>query len=319
MANIIIDPVGDVPPLGRNTEATLDAWSKIQLAMPVAPRWRTFSAPSEPIDLTKFDPGYDGAVGGEDAEDYYQDRGFCVGWALATLFWFMSCMPANLLTGKRIRAARTSPLYAYMLARRGAKQNGVNLGLGDGAIVSYAVLDAMTNGMMTWLEKPCTSALERAHRNGTMPTAEELALGKTRAPASGAVIKTRQQLDEYLDGGYVIDAGTSWTRGLSRPNQEGNLESLAGFSLGGHSYLIFPAGVFPGTSTRRLGVKNSHPMYGVRSKDKRYAASDGWTNIAYADRDAYLSRFMSDRALSSGQSEAAVVAGPKGFVPLVQV
>jgi hypothetical protein len=316
MASIIIDPLKEVPPLGRNTEATVEAWSKIRRAMPVAPRWKAFRTPAEQVDLTRFDPGYDGTEGAESLDDYFQDRGFCVGWALAGLFWFTSCLPKKLTPrAQRIRAARTSPLYAYMLARWGAKKAGLNLGgnsaRDDGAIVSYAVLEAGAGGMLSWAEMPCTTAIEKAHPNNRYPTAEEQAKGKARVPASVAVLESRAQVDEYLDGGHVIDVGTSWTRGLAQPNADGVISALGGGTLGGHSYLIFPAGA-------RLGIKNSHPMYGMRSKDKRYQASDGWTNIAYVDRKKYLDTFFTSLLMSRGDSEAAVIAGPEGFIPRVE-
>jgi hypothetical protein len=68
----------DLPPLGRDTDLTMELWSRIAEATPIAPRlFQGATTPRKSPNLARFDHGYPLDATEENGDAYYQVRGFC--------------------------------------------------------------------------------------------------------------------------------------------------------------------------------------------------------------------------------------------------
>lgn len=324
MPHVICDPVPDLPrPLGRLTEATMDLWSNLSPALPRVPKVFRGEVPSVGPDLSRFDYGYpDDAEQGaeEDEAHYYQVRGFCVGWATAQAFQIVDSLPAKITDRSRwTRGRRLSPLYSYALSRwYAAKVAGVNLGGGDGAIVSHAVLAASKYGVLPWDAMPCTRPIEQAHSNRSFPDDAMRQTAGQNALANVGLVESPEKIVELLLTGVgPILVGTPIRRGMMQTGSDGSFDPLQGGTVGGHAYVIVQA-----DREKDLAlVKNSWPQWGKRltgSAAKRYAGSGGYTNLGVC-KLSRLMQLLSASMLRSGQSEAFCPAGLRGFVPRVEI
>lgn len=301
--------------LGRNTEATKDQWSKISRMFPLAPRLHKAGAkPDFYVDMSQYDFGYpvDEMSTNENQDVYWQYRGFCVGWSRAHQEENQSSTPLKLtLRSKRVRSQRVSPLYAYSSARYWAYKLGVNLGRDDGAIVAHAQAAWLKMGSLPWSVMPCTQQIEKSWSNSRYPTASEIAAALPRVLTFSYRLTSQEDIKEKLYNGEWIQVGTPWLKGFLNPNANGEI-TATGASVGGHAYLIALGG-----APDKMIIKNSHPEWGIRSTDERYAGSDGWTNIGVISLQKYLDAIFQPQYFNDGTSEAYAIGDVNGLVPRI--
>jgi hypothetical protein len=298
--------------LGRLTEATQDYWAQISASVPKAPRLMRGEVPRKSPDLIRFDPGY--PPDWPDASTYYQTRGFCVGHGTAHIGEAEDATPDKITPrSKPARPRKVSQLYSYAGSRWMATQRGMNLGSGDGAIVSHSVEFAAVHGWLPYDEWPNADGAEDRHRNGTFPTAAQKAKGKEHAPGGFASLDSWDAILETLGAGRYVVVGTDWLQGMTRTDSDGAF-SASGGSVGGHCYLIVDYDL----DRDLVWIKNSHPQYGMRSTAAKYKASGGYTNIGVGKLSGYKKLF-SPSYMSGGRSEALVLWGSLGFVPKIVV
>lgn len=309
----------DVPPLGRPTELTEELWPQIAASVPIAPRLFLGDVPRRSPNLMRFDHGYPGDVESENSGSYYQVRGFCVGWGGAHIQQILHAIPGRSdgrpITDKtrRVRGRRLSPGHAYALARMVARQKGISL-WGDGAIVSHLVEGIATHGSLIWEDWPSTSSQERGQSNSKFPSAEQLAKGKEWAVTGYARCESAEHILELNAAGHAIVVGTSWLRGMTNTDRDGNCRASGG-SVGGHCYCILDHD----RDADWVRIKNSHPQYGKVIKGPRYAGSGGYSNIAQLPLKEYMAALFDSRSMSRGSSEAYAIVDGRGFAPRVLV
>jgi hypothetical protein len=194
-----------------------------------------------------------------------------------------------------------------------ATQRGMNLGSGDGAIVSHSVEFAAVYGWLPYTDWPNANGKEDRHNNGTFPTAAQKAKGKEHAPGGFASLDSWDAILETLGAGRYVNVGTDWLQGMTRTDSEGGF-SVSGGSVGGHCYMLQHYDL----DADLLWIKNSHPQWGMRSSAAKYKASGGYTNLGVCKLSQYK-RLFSPSYMSGGRSEALVIWGSLGFVPRVQV
>ena len=285
-------------PLGR-TVAERQAWNVIVASMPVMPRVFRGSTPRRSPDNHRFMP--------KDA--WWQIRGFCVGYGRARQVQYLTRVPANATPqSDPLPGIRVSPLYSYALAREYARTHGVNLGSGDGAIVSHSILAAVDDGVDSWEQCPCPPEVEKNWPNERPPDPDDREAGKEHTAKTFSIADSWDAVLEGVAGGYVCNCGTQIPQGMMQTRPDDGHFDWAGPYIGGHSYLIVDYDM----DKDEVILANSWPQWGWREKD----AAGGFSNLARTSLTAFAKEFTAQK-LRSGYSEATFVALRAGYHPIV--
>ena len=289
-------------PLGRDTDATLANWGPIVSMRPRIPNIFRGQAPRKSPRLRRFDPHI----------PYYQVRGFCVGYAIAKAGMILQRIPVG-ATGESepLPFEELNPIYSYDTSRIQCKKDGINLGSGDGSIVSCALKSIVVDG---WVRKatykPPGGREEQAHRNDSIPPAAAMKEGDEHLGVYG-LCDTYQAAKELVGGGIPVDVGTPVTNGFMEADSKGFV-TFGGGNVGGHSYLW----VEYDEDENWALVSNSWPQWGIKTADPEWAHLGGYWNMAYVKLTAW-EKMLSDKNLASGYCEAGAVSTIQGWRPLI--
>lgn len=275
--------------LGRINPARVPgAWQLSRDLIPVAPRLLRGDIPHKSIDLSLY----------RNMRYRNQVRGTCVGQSGAAMAETTVRTPSPLTESSRPNEPIDfSPLWVYEVARAYSRAQGINLG-GDGAIVTHALLAVKASGFVRWDAWPGTPENERAYRDGRVPQSAKDA-PKIKAVGDVRILESWAQILEYLAGGYSVWIGIPWPEGATRTDAQGRFR-LTGRSVGGHAVEL-------------MGYDQDADIavIGNSWQDAGWGGWQGRANVGACSLSG-LAKFLGDRSLSNGQSEACVVSEVEG-------
>jgi hypothetical protein len=287
---------------GRDTQSTMRDWAKIEDMMPRAPRPLRGAVPDVSPLIENFDPRI----------PWYQQRGFCVGWTAAMLGMIISKIPPGATSDTPpLPTHRFSPIFSYDVSRMEARDEGINLGFGDGSIVSAALKAAAKYGFCLWETDPSDPQYEGPHKNGTVP--DRKAFDEAKLHIGGyALCDDFEHGLELVGAGIPVNLGTNIPQGFMRTDAKGWI-TLRGMTVGGHSYRLM--GFNKKEDWGLLG--NNWPTWGRRHQgDESYMHMQYYDNLAYVSLTD-LAALCSNSRVRSGAVEIGAINKVAGFGPLL--
>ncbi len=288
--------------MGRNTDDTMASYDHWSFLIPEAPHW--FSAGSESVEVSP--PIWRYCPGGFD----HQWIGMCVGKATKNAVATVCRMPKDLTWDPSrpeefvppLENVRLSGLWSYLQART---THG-RAGFGEGAVVAYSLDGLMKAGFLLERYWPDTRANQDAYNDRANPGAEAVNWAKSRALQSGFAVRitSRQQYLDFLAAGFPIVDGVSIGTGWMNTSEDGAF-SLGGRTVGGH------ATVTVGYDRRRnrLYKRNSWLGWGTVVDNPEFGDDcKRRNNIGHCPLDQYLDTHLTERKLSTGETDAFVIS-----------
>jgi hypothetical protein len=268
-------------PMGRDTDLTVEMWETV--VQGIKPAGSLFRGP-----IPRQSPGlrlY------RNPRLRAQVTGICVGESGAAMFETTVRTPEPFKEGAEPRPSYNfSPLWIYQVARKKTRELGGRL-MGDGAVVSHALMAVQEEGVIALFHWPCNAQTERAYRDNVTPASARNAR-KHKPFGDSRRLTDSDQILEYLAAGYSAWVGVPW-RGGFRTAADGRF-SWGGMGAGGHAVELLDYDL----DKDRLWVGNSWAQWGVN-------------NIGYCSLKSFFGEFSSG-ALSSGRAEACVVTEVEG-------
>jgi len=202
-----------------------------------------------------------------------------------------------------------SPLWTYYISRKRCAQDGINLGGGDGSIVTEAMLALKDRGYCKWELWPNTQQLEQAYSDRVgPPTPECLSQAAKHLVTDAAIIDSWEKFLTLQGLGYPISFGVPIYESLMQTREDGSFDLLRGQVVGGHCMRALGYS----KSGNWIKIGNSWPQWGAKSSDPIYSNMNGYTNIGHCPLDDFQ-RYFSSRSLQSGETEAIVVSKTQKF------
>lgn len=304
-----VNPPSDRP-LGRALAAPA-TWDAIVAKAPVMPRIFRGETPRKSPGNNRFMP----------MDAWHQIRGFCVGYGRARQVQYLTRVPKDAGPGSKPRDGhRLSPLHAYSLARKYARDHGVNLGgngpSDDGAIVSHSLFSCVgykdakgvnVGGFVPYKSLPADPETERKWPNNRLPDRDDIEEGLTHLVLAHALADSWEAILQGIAGGFVCNIGTRVTTGIMECDAEGRI-NFGGGNVGGHSWLFVDYDM----DADEAIMGNSWPQWGWRDS----AAAGGYSNMARVSLTDLRKEFTASK-MRSGHSEATFVNLVAGFDPVV--
>lgn len=241
--------------------------------------------------------------------------GDCVGENVTQMTEALLRMPADRRADSAPLPAKSlSPLLTYWLARKYARDKGINLG-GEGAIVSHAIeaIDAL--GVASYDLYPATPENYRGYSDRRPPPAAATEEAARHSIKEKAVLDTPEKMLTFLGGGFVLAVGAAFPHGMLQTDDTGYF-AMRGANDVGHCVCVYDYDL----DANKVWIGNSwaNARWGARTDDPEYPPEcQGHSNIGWTQLDAFL-RWFTPRMMQSGQSEAVVANDVEGWAPKVR-
>jgi hypothetical protein len=203
---------------------------------------------------------------------------------------------------------RLSGLYCYWNARNTHGRSG----FGEGAVVAYSLDGLLKYGFVTEELYPDTHANQTAYSDRNAPSQKMRDFGSTHRiqESHAARITSRDQFLDFMAAGFPVVLGVPIGQGWMNTAEDGKF-SLGGRTVGGHCTVA----VGYDQKLNRLYDRNSWFGWGAVTDDPEFNSEDpalggnakGRSNIGYCSLDEFLDRHFTERALSSGETDAFVL------------
>jgi hypothetical protein len=297
-------------PLGRDTTATINAWSVVRRLIQAAPPTFRGPTPEESPRIYRFCPG------GFDN----QWVGMCVGKgsknAAATL---LRIPPGGEENATPLPTQQLSGLYCYLNARR----KGIEIGSpilnrpndpnSGGAVVAFSMLAMQDHGVVLDADYPDTQANQLACSDNPLPD-PLYAKGVPHKVIHCARLEQPVQWQEFQAAGYPIVFGVAITQGWMNTDEDGRIRPT-GAGIGGHCMM---AGGYSRRQNRQY-IRNSWIRWGMKTDDPEFQVDcEGWNNIGWVELDWFESMFLRPGGFDGTSIDAFVLNDVPGFPTRIQ-
>lgn len=284
-------------PLGRNTQATMDAWRQIAGELPLCGTshlFKGYALPKRSLNLRAYrNPRRD---------TFHQIIGMCGGAGFSSMLETSARTPdpldgESMPPGDGEASPAFSGLWCYGLARDESRRRGIEMGPEEGCILSHALLGAEREGvamLASWddgeaEQARCVGPLidsEFARRSRLIPMAQ-----RARLRAGASRLDSWSGMLRALGSGWTVAVGIQWPWSALDTDAAARFRwDLRSGYVGGHVVEFVDYDL----QARRAWIRNSWPGWGIRGV--------GWTDL-----ESFAASFT-ERAMRSGQSEAVLVA-----------
>lgn len=295
-------------PLGRNTLLTVQHWDKIVETVPVLPRMVCGAPLRKSPNVRNFH---------HRSFLNQNPRGFCVG--------FNTC--GTVMTRLRIPAGATpdspplpltalSPLWVYDVSRLEARNEGINLGWGDGSIGSCAIKGVHGMGVVLLQDYSSTPSDVSSHRNNTDPRQNAAATseGKQHLVVDIGIAQSFQDGMSLLSAGIPVALSSDIPSGMMNTDAKGFFR-MTGAIVGGHCFQWIDYDQDQNLAWIAQAWLGWGPAVST-DPDHQYPDTMKTTQIGTCPLDE-LESFFSDRSMSSGSSEICAANTVQGWQPAI--